>query len=181
MEKHAACWQELENQPGCFWWTEHYHDDRTASWSGRCDRGLAVGHGTLSLTAGSEHRSREGTGSLAAGKVDGRWVVAWSDGARGDFTYRNGKVNGYGEFTYADGDRYQGEWRDGRRHGRGTFSFQSGSRYEGEWRDGKAHGYGTAIWDDGGRDEGQWSGGCVGTRDGNWMTLGASATECGFE
>lgn len=204
-ENHAECWVEMENQPGCHVWDFHFHSDQTARWSGRCAGGIAEGRGTLSVSAGSEHDAWEGTGTISGGKLNGRWVEEWSSGARSDAEYRDGKVHGHGiivwsegdryegewrnsrhhgrgTFTYVNGDRYEGEWQDGSRHGRGTYVFTSGSRYEGEWRDGKAHGYGTVTWSDGRREQGTWRNGCVEARDGgDWMALGASAAECGFE
>ena len=204
-ENHAECWEEFENQRGCHWWSHHFHSDRTARWSGRCDEGLAEGRGTLSVSAGSEHSSYEGTGRFSGGKGNGRWTGTYADGTRFEVEYRDGKANGYGSvtyangnryegeyrddkrhgrgtFTFADGDRYEGEYRDGKRHGRGTFTFASGARYEGAFRDGKAHGWGKVTTSGGETYSGEWRDGCVGGPDyASWMTLGTDSDVCGFE
>ena len=203
-EDQAECWQEFEDQPGCHWWTDHYHSDRTARWTGRCDGGLAVGGGTLSLSAGSKHSSYEGTGTFTGGKLSGRWIEEWADGERYEGEFRDGKRTGRGTFTWADGARYEGQWRDGKRtgrgtftwadgaryegdyrdgkwHGRGTFTRADGERYEGGWRDGKPHGHGTLTKVNGKRYEGEWREGCFGERDGKWWAVFTTAAKCGFK
>ena len=158
-ENHTECWEEFENKRGCHWWARHFHSDRTARWSGRCDGGLAEGHGRLSVSAGSEHSSYEGTGTFSGGRGNGRWTV-----------------------TTADGYRFEGDYVDGRRHGRGTFTFPAGSRYEGAFRDGKAHGWGKVTLSSGETYSGEWRDGCVGGPDyASWMTLGTDPDVCGFE
>ena len=204
-ENHAECWEEFENRRGCHRWTNHFHSDRTARWSGRCDGGLADGRGTLSISGGGEHIAWEGTGTISRGKLNGRWSVEWADGTRSDAEYRDGEVNGYGTMIWPDGARYEGQWRNDKRHGRGTLTYSSGNRYQGEWRDGKRHGRGTFTFDDGNRYEGafhdgkahgwgkvtlssgetysgEWRDGCVGGQDhASWMTLGTNPDDCGFE
>ena len=157
-EKHAECWEEIENQPGCFLWDSHYHSDRTTKWNGQCRSGIAVGRGTHSVSAGSEHSSYEGTGMLVTGKADGRWVE-----------------------KEADGRRYEGEYRDGKKHGQGTYTWADGRRYEGEYRDGKPHGQGTYTLPDGRRYQGQWHAGCFGERNGGWAAVNTTPAACGFE
>ena len=156
LENHAECWEEFENQPGCHWWTRHYHSDRTARWTGRCDGGLAEGRGTLSRSAGSEHSSYEGTGTFSGGKGNGRWTETWANGTRFDVEYRDGKLHGRGTITWASGGRYEGEFRDGKLHGRGVETYSDGDRYEGEFRDGKRHGRGTYTWADGDAMSCEW-------------------------
>jgi hypothetical protein len=79
---HAECWEEIENQPGCFLWRTHYHSDQTTKWTGQCRNGVAEGRGTYSVSAGSEHSSYEGAGMLVNGKANGSWVEKWADGDR---------------------------------------------------------------------------------------------------
>ena len=155
-ESHAECWEEFENQRGCHWWTRHYHSDTTARWSGRCEGGLAAGRGTLSISAGSEHPSYEGTGTFVGGKGDGRWTETWADGARFEGELRGGERNGRGTMHWADGGRYEGDYRGGKLHGRGTMTWPDGERFEGDYRDDKRHGHGTYTWADGSRYVGEW-------------------------
>ena len=94
---HAECWQEIENRPGCHLWRTDYRSGQITTWSGRCREGVAEGHGVYSVSTGSERSAHEGTGTLAGGKANGRWVVKLSSG-----------------------NRHEGEYRDGKQHGRGT-------------------------------------------------------------
>ena len=144
-EDHAECWQELAGRPGCHYWTDHYHSDRTATWSGQCRNGVAQGRGTLTRPSGSEHASYEGTGTLADGRQNGSWVEEWADGDRYEGGYRDGKRHGRGISTWASGSRYEGDYRDGKLHGRGTLTWASGQIYEGEWQNNKSHGQGTCT------------------------------------
>ena len=155
-ETHAECWQAIENQPGCFLWRTHYHsDDQDLRWTGPCRDGVAEGHGTYSVRAGSEHSPYEGVGTLAHGRAVGRWIDTWSGGSRCEVNYFE-ESSGEWTCTYADGARYEGEWRDGNRHGNGTFWYANGGRYEGDWRDGNRHGYGTLRYANGDLYEGKF-------------------------
>ena len=205
-KNHAECWEEVENQPGCFLWNSHYHSDRTTKWNGQCRSGVAEGRGTYSVSAGSEHSSYEGTGMLVTGKADGRWVekeadgtrtryegeyrddkkhgqgtYTWADGTRYEGEYRDDKKHGQGTYTWADGTRYEGEYRDDKKHGQGTHTWADGRRYQGEYRDGKPHGQGTYTLPDGRRYQGQWHAGCFGERNGGWAAVNTTPAACGFE
>ena len=200
---HAECWEEIENQLGCFLWRTHYHSDQTTKWAGQCRNGVAEGHGTYSVSAGSEHSSYEGAGMLVNGKANGSWVEKWADGDHYEGEYRDGKKHGHGTLTFTNGDRYEGQWRDGKHHGDGTYTWSGGGRYEGQWRDGKhhgdgtftwsgrryeggwrdgkAHGYGTATSSDGRRYEGEWRAGCFRGRNDGWAPpVGTTRAACGF-
>ena len=155
-ENHAECWEEIENQPGCFLWRDHYHSDQTTKWTGECRRRVAEGRGMYSISAGSEHSSFEGTGMLVNSKANGRWVVSWGSGDRYEGEFSDGERHGYGTYTWPDGGRYEGEWHDTEQHGFGSRTWPNGDRYEGEWRDGKVHGRGTYNWANGDRYEGEW-------------------------
>ena len=157
-EKHAECWEEIANWHGCYLWRIHYHSDQpTTRWTGQCRGGVAEGHGTHSVSAGSEHPSYEGTGTLVGGKANGSWYVKWANDASYSGEYRDGKRHGRGAFTFANfASRYEGEYRDDKQHGRGTFFYRSGSRYEGAWRDDERHGHGTYTFAGGNRYEGAW-------------------------
>ena len=116
LKNHSECWDEIANQPGCYWWNRHYHSDQTTDgWSGRCHRGIAEGRGTLSLSAGwSGHASSyEGMGTLSSGNKNGHWTEAWASGIRYEGEYRDGLPHGYATLTFASGTRYEGEWRNG--------------------------------------------------------------------
>ena len=155
-ENHAECWAETENQRGCYLWRNHYHSDQTIKWTGQCRRGVAEGHGTYSVSAGSEHSAYKGTGTLVGGKASGHWIDEWADGGRYEGQYRDGKRNGLGITTWADGGRYEGQYRDGREHGRGETFKADGGHYRGQYRDGREHGQGIYTWPAGDRYEGDF-------------------------
>ena len=73
-EPVPACWDAIENRPGCYWLSYRNRSDQAATWSGRCRGGIADGPGTLSISAGSAHGPYEGTGTLSSGKENGRWT-----------------------------------------------------------------------------------------------------------
>ena len=176
----VECWDTIEGRSGCYWWNTHHHSDRTTRWSGRCDGGLADGHGTLSISAGSEHLSYEGTGTLSGGKKNVRWTEAWADGRRYEGGIRDGERRGQGTYTWPNGVRYEGSWRDGMQHGYGTVTSPDGARYEGGFRDGKPHGHGTVTMADGVRYEGEWRDGCF-DENGRRAWVFTTAAACGFE
>ena len=157
-DNHAECWEEVENQAGCFVWRTHYHSDQATKWTGQCPGGIAHGHGTYTVSAGSEHSAYKGTGTLYEGKASGLWIDEW-----------------------VDGDRYEGEYRDGKRHGNGTNTYESGSRYEGKWKDAKPHGWGVYTTSDGRIGKGIWVKGCFWKGDGWWVGLGTTKEACGFD
>ena len=146
LEKHAACWEEIQSQPGCYVWTEHYHSDRSADWTGACSGDTAHGRGTYSKTAGGEHESVTATGEIVHGKHQGHWVMNWADGGRSEGPYVDGKWNGHWVMNWADGGRSEGPYVDGKMHGHWVVRFTDGSRFEGEFRDGKPNGFGILIW-----------------------------------
>lgn len=57
----GACWLELTNRPGCYIHFERYESPMTATWSGACAGGIAVGPGTVEWGPTS---SGESTGTL---------------------------------------------------------------------------------------------------------------------
>ena len=149
----GADWSITEDQP-CEVWNYGNRDYEPFTWSGSCEEGKASGDGRLVFRGG------EGVyeGSMLAGKMDGRGVLDWANGFRYEGELRDGKQHGYGILTQAGGDRYEGGWRNGRPHGHGVYTRADGSIFDGAWRDG-----------------------CFGERDGRWATIGASASDCGFE
>ena len=75
----AACWMELENEPGCYVWHEEpLVAGPSMTWSGGCSGGLAQGKGTITI-AWSHPWSREAKsvheGELENGKRTGCWEL----------------------------------------------------------------------------------------------------------
>ena len=61
-------------------------------------------------------------------------VTVGYDGARN----AAGKMHGRGVYRYADGAVYEGEFKDGKKHGRGVYRSANGSiAHDGQWKDGQ--------------------------------------------
>ena len=138
-----------------------------AGWTGPVVDGKAEGKGTVTLVTrsndGREETRIQGEAEMAAGRLDGKAGLKYSDGASFDGTYKSGLREGKGTYlgkniSYAgewkngkfdgrgiykgDGQTYDGDWKEGKRDGTGTFQYMDGSVYEGEWKDNKRHGRG---------------------------------------
>ena len=123
MGKGAECWLELANKPGCYLFAPYYDPSRTATWSGACAGGIAVGQGTVGRKSSSVS---EETGTLVRGKQQGRWVVR---SARGDVLegpYVDGKRQGRWVWRFASGTVSEGSYVDGEPHGRWVFRLPGG-------------------------------------------------------
>ncbi len=101
MSGGAKCWLELANKPGCYFFEIRYHPSKTATWSGACAGGVAVGRGTVGwkLSDGSI----QGTGTLVRGKQHGKWVLRASNGSVAQGPFVNGKW--HGRWVYRTGAR----------------------------------------------------------------------------
>ena len=74
----SACWMELENQPGCYFWPPSMLNTAAATWTGACADGLAEGNGTMTgfYDVDDDFRiSYTATGHIQRGKPNGQWVV----------------------------------------------------------------------------------------------------------
>lgn len=96
----------------CHVWNSSGQPNRTFTWSGDCQNGIARGRGVLQW--------------FTNGIPSGRYIGEYSDG----------RMNGRGVFEYANGDVYEGEFRDDRPNGRASFRAANGSRYSGLVRNG---------------------------------------------
>ena len=75
MSEGAECLFELADRPGCYIFNPYYNPAETATWSGACRDGVAVGQGTRGWECASG--SGEATGTLARGKRHGRrWPLS---------------------------------------------------------------------------------------------------------
>ena len=57
-------------------------------------------------------------------------------------TWKNGKMNGKGIMTYIDGAKYEGEFVEGKREGKGNYFWNNNKYYKGNWKKGKQDGDG---------------------------------------
>ena len=165
----AACWQEIQGQPGCYIWREHYRSDSSITdWTGGCSGDTAHGRGSYSVSVGGEHRFTA-SGAVMHGKQNGHWVIRYTDGEVGEGPYVDGKRHGHWVDRWDDGSA-EGAWLAGKRHGRWVFRYTDGRINEISYVNGKRHG--RYVWHlpDGGVSEGSY---VDGKRHGHWVTRDA--------
>ena len=103
-EVGAACWMEIEIQPGCHVWNAYLWRDETVTWTGGCVGGLANGAGerTRNYTRDNgKATSHTETGELRNGKANGHWTLR--------FPTEEGLKDGVYEGLYVE-DKRNGRW-----------------------------------------------------------------------
>ncbi len=125
MGRGAKCWLELANKPGCLIFRSYYRPPETATWSGACARGVAVGRGTSRLK--TQDWSAEATGTLVRGQLDGRWIWRWADGMVSEGPYVDGRMHGRWVYRLPSGGFSEGPYVDGKQHGRWVYRLSSGT------------------------------------------------------
>ena len=106
-EHDAACWQEMQSQPGCYAWNNHYHSDRALEWTGSCAGGVAIGRGAYTLEVGSGHEGVTAIGSFLKGKQQGWSGQHLDDGSVIEGSYADSYQHGHWVTRYADGDYHR--------------------------------------------------------------------------
>ena len=119
--KFAQCWQELDGQPGCYAYRDHYHSGDSVRGSGDC-RGGVLKRGTLTFISGEW----SGEGPVVDGKRHGRWVERTNRGNVYEGPYVDGKMHGRWVERYASGSVHEGPYVDGKMHGRWVVRYASG-------------------------------------------------------
>ena len=99
--REVACWQKLANHPECYFWTDDFHPQWIATWTGECVEGLAQGMGPLEWTF--EHLLAKHTGNLKDGKYHGKWEEDHTHGPSAGYYHRTG--------SYVEGVRH-GHWHE---------------------------------------------------------------------
>ena len=173
MSRGAECWLELADRPGCYIFDRYYNPPETATWSGACQDGAAVGQGTRGWDSASG--SGEATGTLARGKPRGHWVIRGASGGSGEGPYVDGERHGRWVWRRADGGGSEGSYVDGKKHGRWISRYASGGRLEIEYRNGSREGQpGVYVTGSSERHPGRWSGKCFRDGDGYaWVWWGS--------
>ena len=121
----AMCWKELESHPRCYVWDNHYYEDQTVTWSGKCAGSKAHGEGSL-IWSKSDNRST-GSGHLRKGKAQGHWVWRYSNGEVSEGAYVDGIKHGNWKYLDRDGRQDEGTYVDGIRQGQWVFRDWSGA------------------------------------------------------
>ena len=167
LKRGTPCWQELDNQRGCYVWGFQLFDGKW-TWEGKCADGRAIGPGTLRNTWAWYTGGRgwfEDTGEMQDGKQHGRWVGHGSQGSA-EGKYVDGERQGpwierYDAAENPDGhyveeDQYlyghyveEGEYVDGKRNGRWVFRWRTGGGGAGDYVRGEKHGEWVIRYPDG--------------------------------
>ncbi len=100
-------------------------------------------------------------GHFAGGRMHGRGVLEWRDGARYEGGFRDGLMHGQGIHVSRSGERYEGGFRDGMMDGQGRYHDRDGAHYEGGFADGRFHGRGVYTGTNGERYEGEFARGAL--------------------
>ncbi|WP_211460583.1 MORN repeat-containing protein [Collimonas silvisoli] len=108
---------------GCkIWSPEPIANDITVRWSGRCDKDLAQGPGTVRWLSNNKQVA-ELTGNMEQGKIRGHTTGVEEPGNRFDGMFIDSLPEGEGKASFADGSTYSGEWHRGRQLGYGIMTF----------------------------------------------------------
>ena len=94
----AQCWQELDEQPGCYVYRDHYHTNDYIDGTAKCSDGL-IKRGTLTIesAAGDVFEGR-----FIDGKMNGLWVHRYSNGYIGQGSIVDGKREGLWRYSPPD-------------------------------------------------------------------------------
>ena len=162
----AACWLELENQPGCYVWNDNLKSNETATWTGKCSGGIARGIGELSWVYGEDRETGSlGSGHLLRGKANGQWFQRFASGATGEGSFIDSSMTGRWVIRFANGGVAEGPYLDDKRNGQWVIRFANGDVHEGPYVDGKANGQWVLRYANGnvqegpvvdGKENGQW-------------------------
>ncbi|HLG46897.1 MAG TPA: hypothetical protein VKY24_11715 [Reyranella sp.] len=157
-----------DRRTGCRLWTPSFHQDATVQWTGGCQGGVADGPGVLTLTHSVANESGDVEvrieGRYSAGKLNGRALVTYDNGARFEGEMKDGVRHGHGRYTVPGKGYYDGDYRDGAWWGHGVRVFDKdcstcdlpGARYEGEFVNFKFQGAGIFTKANGEKYEGAW-------------------------
>ena len=128
----AECWQELDDETGCYVYRGHYHSGDSIRGSGDCSGGI-VKSGTLALYGG--WGSSEGP--YVDGKRNGHWVIRNTRGGVRKGPYVDGKRNGYWEQRSGSSGSFKGPYVDGKRNGHWVLTSRFGNKKDICFRAGK--------------------------------------------
>ena len=135
----AQCWQQVDERPDCFVYSDHYHSGDTLRMSGEWEcRGRMMERGTATIEDGEGNVYE---GPVVDGKREGRWVERYANGDVYEGPYVDGKWEGRWVERYADGDVYEGPYVDGKREGHWVIRHADGTVAEGPYVDDKWKGH----------------------------------------
>jgi hypothetical protein len=134
----------------------------SASWSGSCVDNKAEGKGMLTFTVrdkDGKEEQRQAEGEMKAGKLNGKSILKFPDGAVYEGDWKNGSRDGNGVFKFPDGRVYEGDWKNDTLDGKGIYKWPDGRVYEGDWKNNTLDGKGIYKFHDGAVYEGDFKNG----------------------
>jgi hypothetical protein len=81
----------------------------TGSYEGDCEERNELAHGHGEAKGADSY-----VGTFVKGRLEGKGVYVWENGARLEGTFKAGKANGPGTYISAKGVRYEGPFVDGK-------------------------------------------------------------------
>ena len=130
------CWQEVDEQPGCYVSRGGYSSGDSVRGRGECRNAMIV-RGTLSIRTANGVNFR---GPYVDGKLNGHWVERYPDGQVQEGSYVDGRKSGHWVFRFPDGQVQEGPLVDGKWNGHWVIRFPDGQVQEGPYVDGYMHG-----------------------------------------
>ena len=91
-QEGAACWHELAEPQGCYFWYTNFTPIITWTWTGSCAKGIAEGRGELVLTWSGG--SSEYSGTLDDGILQGHWILRLASGTVHEGSFVDGAMRG---------------------------------------------------------------------------------------
>ena len=82
------------------------------AYEGDCDERTERAHGKGEAKGAATY-----VGDFVKGKVDGKGIYTWEDGARLDGNFKEGKAQGAGVYVSPKGVRYEGQFANGKLEG----------------------------------------------------------------
>jgi hypothetical protein len=84
----------------------------SGEYQGDCEPHTELAHGKGEAKGAATY-----VGDFVKGRVDGKGVYTWEDGARLDGSFKEGKAHGAGVYINAKGVRYEGQFANGKLEG----------------------------------------------------------------
>jgi hypothetical protein len=119
---------------GCQVWNLGAAPNESVRWSGGCVEGYGDGWGEMQWTDASKGGEAKATGTLKAGRPDGRWKIVRFRSFVTELVYANGELNGPYSWLYVDSSG-SGTYVNGKRQGPYKLSGSCGDTETGTYVD----------------------------------------------
>lgn len=124
---------------GCQIWNVGAAPNQSVRWTGACVDGYGEGPGEMQWTDDSKGGEAKATGTLKAGRPDGRWTIRRFRRFVTELVYANGELNGPYRWSYVDSGE-SGTYVNGKKQGPYTRHGHCGDTETGTYVDGERSG-----------------------------------------